>query len=655
MGDVMQAKPVLNDLRRVAASSPRLEAWVACFSGELSNLTETSRVHETLEDVSRAADQLAGLGDHAGAAKAHTVLAGALARLGRVAASEQALDRALTAARQAGDRRRVTAVLDATPQSALWGPSPVSRAGGRCLDVIRLIRITTGSPAVEATSGRCQAVLEALRGRLEAARRMLRESRVSLEELGLPHGLLETELFAGIVEIVARDPAAAVPHLRDAFEGFRSMGLAVDASRAAALLSRAHLFLGHVDDARAYADHSERLAGDDLPSAISSRCARAALLAQIGEPDEARRVAQEAVDIASGTDRSLDHADACRVLATACAAAGDVQGAERASEEARALCERKGATALVAPADRPTLSGAATGVHVAGTTGGEPARPNRCMQVVARSMDGLERRDYDAVAAGYAEDAILDDRRPLFQAVYAGRDQIVDISRAMAEIGTTATSTMWLATRGEELALGRTAFKGPDVGDAAFGDEVLMVYEIGRDGLLTRVVCFDASELDTAMQELDDRYADLQRRGPDVGNRCAEVFADVLRAFEARDWDALAGRYAEDFFVVDTRPGLTNEATGREGSLEGWRAAADVGAERTRDRVLATRGARLALTLVTFGSDDDSSDAFSTEVIFLNELDDDGLIVRAWLLDPDDRVGAFARLEERYGVASAPE
>ena len=56
----------------------------------------------------------------------------------------------------AGDRRRVAAVLGAAPLAALWGPSPIPRAGGRCLDVIRLLRITTGSPAVEATSVRCQ-------------------------------------------------------------------------------------------------------------------------------------------------------------------------------------------------------------------------------------------------------------------------------------------------------------------------------------------------------------------------------------------------------------------------------------------------------------------------------------------------------------------
>jgi hypothetical protein len=57
--------------------------------------------------------------------------------------------RAATAARQRGAR--------GAPLAALWGPSPVTRASGRCLDVVRVLRITQGAPAVEAVALRCQA------------------------------------------------------------------------------------------------------------------------------------------------------------------------------------------------------------------------------------------------------------------------------------------------------------------------------------------------------------------------------------------------------------------------------------------------------------------------------------------------------------------
>src|SRR5205823_6349772 len=178
-----------------------------CFSGQLANLTDPSRLHDTVTDVSDAAERLTAIDDFAGAAKAHGVRAQALARLGRIAECEAALDKALAAARQAGDLRRANSVLAGAPLAALWGPSPVARASGKCLDVVRVLRITSGSPAVEATALRCQAVLEALRGRDDAARRMLAAARSSLEELGLRSGLLETDLFAGIIGLLAGDAA----------------------------------------------------------------------------------------------------------------------------------------------------------------------------------------------------------------------------------------------------------------------------------------------------------------------------------------------------------------------------------------------------------------------------------------------------------------
>ena len=191
----------------MAAGDEQLAAWAACFEAQLVGLTDPQGLLAADATASAAAETLQALGDGAGEAKAHQVRAGLLARLGRVGDAEAVLDLALGAARAANDRRRVTAVLGAAPVAALFGPSPVARAGGRCLDVVRLLRITTASPSVEATSMRCQAVLEALRGRFDVSRSMLASARASLEELGLRHGLLETELFTGMVELIADNPA----------------------------------------------------------------------------------------------------------------------------------------------------------------------------------------------------------------------------------------------------------------------------------------------------------------------------------------------------------------------------------------------------------------------------------------------------------------
>src|SRR5258707_4787514 len=131
-------------------------------------LTDPERLDEIETALAAAAEKLAELDDAAGEAKAHTVRAGCVARLGRIADAETALDHALTAARRAREHRRVNAVLANAPLPALWGPNPVPRPGGPRLDVVRLLRITTGSPGGHATSTPCQAVAESVPRRAAA-------------------------------------------------------------------------------------------------------------------------------------------------------------------------------------------------------------------------------------------------------------------------------------------------------------------------------------------------------------------------------------------------------------------------------------------------------------------------------------------------------
>jgi len=222
-----------------------------------------------------AIDEFGRRKDPAGLAKAHRVRASARARLGRIGDAEVDLFEALIAARQGGDHRQITAALGMAPAAALWGPSPVPKAGGRCLDVVRMQRMTTAAPSLEATSLRCLAVLELLRGRPDKARSMLADARQVVADLGLRHGLMETELFAGMIESMVGDQVAAEPHFRTAMEGMDALGVGADAGQAAALLARSVLAQGRVDEADRYAAESERLAGHNLKTAIAWRAVRA--------------------------------------------------------------------------------------------------------------------------------------------------------------------------------------------------------------------------------------------------------------------------------------------------------------------------------------------------------------------------------------------
>src|SRR6185295_7105038 len=99
-----------------------------------------------------------------------------------------------------------------------------------------------------------------------------------------------------------------------------------DAGQAGALLARALLVQGDIDEADRMAAASEQLAGQNLKTAIAWRIARAEVLATRGDLVAALAHAGAAVDIAAATDLILDHADACVALAGLREHARDVAG-----------------------------------------------------------------------------------------------------------------------------------------------------------------------------------------------------------------------------------------------------------------------------------------------------------------------------------------
>jgi len=516
-GDVTRGGPALKLLDDRAVGDDRLTAWATCFRAEVVVLTDPSGLTDAAEAVDRAAERLADLDDNAGVAKARQVRAAALARLGRVGDCETELDEALTAARAADDRRRITAVLEAAPVAALWGPSPVPRAGGRCLDVMRLSRITADSPAVQATSVRCQAVLEALRGRHETARDLLASARTTGEEIGLRHGLLETDLYAGIVELLAGDPVAAEPYLRRAYGGLGQLGIGADAGQAAAHLARALLQQGRVDEAEEMATDSDALAGQNPQTAIVARSVLAEVLAVRGELAEARRLAEEAAALAATSDIVVDHANALASLARVREAGGDLDGAREAASSANELYEAKGAAVRVevtnAPAGtvvEPLHSDPSTSV---GTRRPEARRraPEGHLNAAARTM--VEYRMASDSRSRLSARLVVDDRRQIIAGRYQGPDFIEGVLSSMARDGYELSSIDWddLAFRGERLCLARGTWNlvPIDTATTAGGPltlDFLLLTRVDDDDEIDLWVGFDADDLAAALAELDRLY-----------------------------------------------------------------------------------------------------------------------------------------------------
>ncbi len=644
-GDVTSAVGAVTQLQAVTVDSEPLAAWATCFDGQLAMLIHPERLDEVEAAVGAAAVRLAELGDAAGEAKAHTVRAGCLARLGRVGDCEMALDDALSAARRAREHRRVNAVLAGAPLAALWGPNPVPRAGGRCLDVVRLLRITADSPAVEVTSTRCQAVLEAFRGRDAAARRMIDSARRMVTESGLRHALLEVEQFAGIVEMVADDPAAAEPCLRKAYTGFRRLGLDADVAETAALLGRACLLLDRDAEAGELCSESERLAGDALKASIAWRALRAQLLSRAGKHTGARQVAEAAVAMAERTDGLVDHGDACVALAVVLGAAGDAAGQRAAAERAIDLYERKGAMALAEKARR--LVGA--------TPTRQPRQPeaataeptNTCAQASLRFLDAVNREAWDEVGGLLAPYVSIESRRKIvgFPQKSIPSSEWLDDMRHYLQAGLVRYDASIVAVRGERLAILHLRVGTADRSSGAPQDEMLQVVGSDGAGLLALEVHFDVEDVDAALTELDAMYAQSgaqQCQPGSLENLAIQVTERFIQCLVAGDWSGIARMYAEDIYTDDRRR-VVNAGVlrGRDANLASWRAFTELSIMDLMATPLATRGERLALLHI-------NSPATQTDVLAVSEVDTGNRVRAVVVFDADDLDNALAELDRRY-------
>lgn len=655
-GDVASAAGAVSQLQVATVDSARLAAWATCFDGQLSMLVHPERLDEVEAALGAAAAKLAELDDAAGEATAHTVRAACLNRLGRIGDCEVALDDALTAARRAREHRRVNAVLAGAPLAALWGPNPVPRAGGRCLDVVRLLRITTDSPAVEATSTRCQAVLEAFRGRAAAARRMIDSARRTVTELGLRHALLEVEQFAGIVELIVDDPAAAEPHLRKAYNGFRRMGLDADTAETAALLGRGCLALDRDDEARELCVESERLAGHALKASIAWRTLRAHLLARGNDHEGARRIAAEAVALAERTDALVDHGDACFTLATVLGAAGDLAGARAAAQQAVDLYERKGAAALAEMARR--ILGAELPPATA-TSAAQPAElENECVRAVGRVVAAIDREAWDELQPLFAPRVIVESRRKIVR--FSLNDLSADAwpreVRRLSENGALRFKIVdVVAVRGPRLAVTRLKVGTADMSPGAPHDELLQLCLLDEEGRIALQAWFDIDDIDAAIAELDAAQAKLEPEHPKrrkIENAATRVYDRFWSYFASRDWDAIKAIVSEGLSGADHRRVVNAGNRGSQATvIEDLQVSADIGFAISVMDVVAIRGERLALTRVRASGR--SPDTVQDVAFNLIEIDADERLTSIVVFDLDDIDGALGELDARYLAGEA--
>ncbi len=630
-GDVAAGAPLVDDLDRIAGEA--LAPWATCYRCQFVVYTDPERLLEVDARLQSAIDEFGRLRDPAGLAKAHRVRAGARARLGRIGDAEVDLFEALIAARQGGDHRQITAALGAAPSAALWGPSPVPKAGGRCLDVVRMQRMTTAAPSLEATSLRCLAVLELLRGRPDKARSMLADARQVVADLGLRHGLMETELFAGIIESMVGDQVAAEPHFRTAMEGLDALGVGADAGQAAALLARSVLAQGRVDEADRYATESEHLAGHNLKTAIAWRAARAEILAAQGRYDEAVEMARDAVGVAAGTDLVLDHAEACLAFSRVLAAAGDAKGANGA----RADAER-----LYAAKEVATTIGRMAGSAV-------PAAPpptsmmtrlaitNRASELTEAFVPAMRAHDVDTLVNSYADRFVYDDRRRLSGAPVSTRAEMrAAFERVFEQF--TVFDGHTVAVRGERLVLRWNRWADHD-GNESVG---FTLFEVDEDERTIYAGRFDEDDFEGAYRDLEDRYYAGEGAAFATNGRAATGWMECLNRV---DVDAARRLAHPDFRWIAPPSSLKAEERSVD-ELFRWlqERANQVSSLQHSNPVMRWLSPNCNLSLGTVRAVGRDGEAYEWTRIYVSRLRD-GLLASVREFDADDEDAAFAYAE----------
>lgn len=149
--------------------------------------------------------------------------------------------------------------------------------------------------------------------------------------------------FGGHIEEMAGHQEAAERSFREEYELHRRTGDEGHGSTSAAYLAVVLCRLGRFDEAEELATIAHTTgADDDLSTQASARCAQALVRSARGEHEEARRLAEEAVDLYAAAQSPWFHGDTLIVLSEVSRAAGLREDAAEAARAALAAYQRKG-------------------------------------------------------------------------------------------------------------------------------------------------------------------------------------------------------------------------------------------------------------------------------------------------------------------------
>ncbi|HET7354209.1 MAG TPA: hypothetical protein VFJ11_09215, partial [Gaiellaceae bacterium] len=307
--------------------------------GRVAHLAESASAEEERPLVEESLEVFGALGDDAGLAAAWLLAAEVELSALQWRAVAVAAERAMEHAERAGDLVLLAAASQTRVPPLLYGPVPVDEA----LDWL------DANPSRNPHAAALRGQLEAMRGNIDTARRLVTESRSRSRELGEYLWAAGAAMNEAEIELNCGDPARAAEVALEGVAELERLGeqgwLSTVAGWAAEALHR----LGRDEEAWQLTERAEQAgAADDVITQMLIREVRAKILARRGEFHEAEQLARAAVAFGRPTDALEHKALSLRDLAIVLSGAGKREEALAALAEAHALYEEKGHTVGVA-------------------------------------------------------------------------------------------------------------------------------------------------------------------------------------------------------------------------------------------------------------------------------------------------------------------
>ncbi|MFA9445333.1 adenylate/guanylate cyclase domain-containing protein [Egicoccus sp. AB-alg6-2] len=258
---------------------------------------------------------------------------------GRFADALQAMERAESHARAAGDEAEERENAVAAAFVLPLGPWPVEEALARCTS---LLERYAGEPALEARVLQIVALLRAMSGEGDAARDALVGAQVRFAELGQRYWAAAATVLQGHVERLVGVPEAALDALRSGMALLEEMG---DHAQAAVVAATVAVCLPDPDDpevVRLTEQARRNAAADDVEAQVRLRMAEARLARGARDHSAAVTSARDAVAIASTTDSPVLQGDASLLLSEILVDEGSPAAAARALDVAEDRYAEKG-------------------------------------------------------------------------------------------------------------------------------------------------------------------------------------------------------------------------------------------------------------------------------------------------------------------------